>query len=1618
MADNIKFGLQLELKGDQAVVRGLDGTRHAVADLDREVDGHTRTTQTAAETNRTYASSFGSLTSQAKAFSGVLAAIGAYRVAAGAVDSIADFEYSIAGVKSVTNATAAELEAMTAVAKELGSTTRFSASQAAEGMRFLGMAGFDTNEIIGAMPATLSLAAAANIELGSAADITSNIMSAFNIEAARTTEIADALATAAASANTDITQMGEAMKYVGPVAAALDISMQDSAAAIGALSNAGIQGSSAGTGLRRVLSGLANPTKEAATALTAMGISIDAVNPKTHSIIDLVTELKDANLSAADALTIFGDRGGPAILALTEQIPQLQSLTGAINDSEEAAKRMADTLSENLRGDWQEFLSSVEGVFLSIGDAGALSAMRSGVQSATGVVREFGDNLETVGEVGTVLASVLVGRLAASATTTSGAFLSAQISVIRYEAQLASLLGVSRTVAAAQTAMAATARGAAAAWALIGGPVGAATIAAAAIYSLQEEMKLVSGPANQVTSDINKLAASLEGLGEAQIEQTIASMAAKLISLQEAAAEADRKANESLQGQSWFDRNNPWNETIDLLKDATEATSAVTDQMKRLSTVEEFLAKLREDNKDNPPGGVDGGTSGEIDKATKALQDKIAVIETENQLLALGYSLEDAKFIAAYTHAEELEQALLRQQREQQGIIEGLEDEAAVLEDLDAQWQKVLDAAIDRRETFSDLEADIQLLQRELIAIQGGEAALRAFNREKAIEVALRSRNTEEWLPEEIARYRELVGQQYDLQTQIEILTNQADPYAELWIAALERVDEAFADAWAGAFDSFEDFADELENAFKRLLGELAHQAITQPIIVQVQGFFTGTGGSLGAGSGGAGGLPPGTSQVAGSLFSYGAEGFSGYGASALGIQGQGAVSATTQVAPWASALAGGYMGYQNSGARGAATGAAGGYYGAQAGASIGAYGGPIGAIAGAVIGGVLGALGGSRAFGGSKELFNAGYELGIESGELVVSGFNKWKKDGGIFGGGNKTSSKTFDLAPDIENAFVSTIEGTKSTLIDAYAALGIEISDAAFDGLTIATERIGNRKKSDEEFAAAVDAMIASFADRLAGAAAGAAEGIFGERKYVNTYEEATALAGALTSVNNIMRTFARETEEVSISGGLAAQEIIALAGGLDQLLAVTQAAYQFDTAFGLADGLDPLRAVLGDLGFTLAQVEQAATNGNDAIGNLFAGLSDAEKAALQPFIAQIQALIPELDQATESTNDALETERQLAAIRSERYSLETRLLTLQGDTNALRERELAQLDPSNRAIQELIWVLENQQAAAEQAAEAERELAAERDRIASEAYGLNTRLLTLQGDTNALRERELEQLDPTNRAIQRQIWALEDEAEAAEAAARAHQQAAQNILDAESALRSAFSAEQSDLQATISQFGDLGASLRDFALGITPSNPRGATTEQLRAQFDDVSRRALLGDTAALESLPGVGEALREAVYGSARTSEDLTAELAYIQRSTLAAADVADRHKSIAEQQLDELTSQVSALIDINDSVLSVRQAIDNLNAQRLGQLPDPNQQAIIENGVNSAAVASGAPVAAGNNTDLTNLRAEFQLLRTELNPLLFQIAANSKLIADVVEDWDDDSVAVRVVEGGV
>lgn len=300
-------------------------------------------------------------------------AVGVGAAVAGVVSAGASYEAQMSKVKAISGANGKEFEMLKAQAKQLGSDTKYSATEAAEGMEFLARAGFKTGDIMKAMPGMLDLAAAGALDLGQAADISSNIMSGFGIEAGKAGHVSDVLAKAAASANTDVSQLGEAMKYLAPTAKSVGWSMEESTAAVMALSDAGIQGSLAGQAFGSSLTRLASPTKKMHKVMDSLNLSFFDSSGVMKPLPQLVGELqqKTSGLTMeqkASALsTLFGaeaykhwavliDKGGDALGKNTEML----------KNADGAAKQMADTMNNNLAGAWKGFESKLETLAITI----------------------------------------------------------------------------------------------------------------------------------------------------------------------------------------------------------------------------------------------------------------------------------------------------------------------------------------------------------------------------------------------------------------------------------------------------------------------------------------------------------------------------------------------------------------------------------------------------------------------------------------------------------------------------------------------------------------------------------------------------------------------------------------------------------------------------------------------------------------------------------------------------------------------------------------------------------------------------------------------------------------------------------------------------------------------------------------------------------------------------------------------------------------------------------------------------------------------------------------------------------------------------------------------------
>lgn len=312
------------------------------------------------------------------------------------ISILADFGQEMSTVRAITQATEGDFRALSEAAQDLGATTRFSASEAAQGMAFLARAGFDANEVLETIEGTLQLAQAGAVGLAQAADIASNVLTGFRLGTDQTARVVDVLAFSANNANTNVLQLGTAMSFVAPVAAGLGLSVETTTAAIGALSDAGIQASSAGTGLRRVLSTLEAPTGQVATLLENLVGSTDAVRVSQVGLIEALTRLRDAGVDTGLALQLFGDRGGPAFEVLSNALPSIVQMEENLQNAEGTAARLARTMDDNLNGALLSVRSAFEGLVISAGEGGATGALRGVFETLATGLRTLANNIDLV----------------------------------------------------------------------------------------------------------------------------------------------------------------------------------------------------------------------------------------------------------------------------------------------------------------------------------------------------------------------------------------------------------------------------------------------------------------------------------------------------------------------------------------------------------------------------------------------------------------------------------------------------------------------------------------------------------------------------------------------------------------------------------------------------------------------------------------------------------------------------------------------------------------------------------------------------------------------------------------------------------------------------------------------------------------------------------------------------------------------------------------------------------------------------------------------------------------------------------------------------------------------
>ena len=279
-----------------------------------------------------------------------------------AISVYSDYQAQLAKVQAVSRATSDEMERMEKTIRHLGATTRFSASQAAEGTQFLAMAGFEVNEIIGALPGVLQLATAGGIDLGRAADIASNALTAMRLEVSELSRVNDVFVKTITTSNTDMEMLAQSFKYAGSVGAAFGYEVEEIAGYLGKMGDAGIQGSMGGTQLAMAL-------QKASDVFEHYGVQAGEGTRYTNNLTGAMRLLEERGATAEEVMKIFGERAGRGVAAMLGQgIDSIEDYIESLYDAEGTTKQVSETMSNTLEGDFLALRSAIESVQISIGE--------------------------------------------------------------------------------------------------------------------------------------------------------------------------------------------------------------------------------------------------------------------------------------------------------------------------------------------------------------------------------------------------------------------------------------------------------------------------------------------------------------------------------------------------------------------------------------------------------------------------------------------------------------------------------------------------------------------------------------------------------------------------------------------------------------------------------------------------------------------------------------------------------------------------------------------------------------------------------------------------------------------------------------------------------------------------------------------------------------------------------------------------------------------------------------------------------------------------------------------------------------------------------------------------
>ena len=356
-----------------ALQREIIETENNLRDLERQAGQSAVALQKIAATGEKLKTVGSAIEGAGQKLMPVTAAVGG--LGAAAVKVASDFDSSMSQVAAVSGATGKDLEALRDKAREMGSKTKFSASEAAEAMNYMAMAGWKTGDMLSGIEGIMNLAAASGEDLATTSDIVTDALTALGLSAEDSGHFADILAAASSNANTNVAMMGETFKYCAPVAGALGFSAEDTAEAIGLMANAGIKSSQAGTAMRSMMTNLTGEVKFVGDAFGELTIQTTNTDGSMRSLGDILADCRAAfsqmseSEKAANAEALVGKNAMSGFLAVMNAAPEdIEKLNSAINNCDGTAEKMAATMQDNLAGQLTILKSQLEELAISIGE--------------------------------------------------------------------------------------------------------------------------------------------------------------------------------------------------------------------------------------------------------------------------------------------------------------------------------------------------------------------------------------------------------------------------------------------------------------------------------------------------------------------------------------------------------------------------------------------------------------------------------------------------------------------------------------------------------------------------------------------------------------------------------------------------------------------------------------------------------------------------------------------------------------------------------------------------------------------------------------------------------------------------------------------------------------------------------------------------------------------------------------------------------------------------------------------------------------------------------------------------------------------------------------------------